>query len=49
VLLAACLLAGRPWLYLIAVAAVPVWAWGVTLLRLIRYRAYRRGDEEPPT
>jgi len=49
VLLAACLLAGRPWIYLIAVAAVPFWALGVTLLRLIRYRAYRRGDEELPT
>lgn len=49
VLLAACLLAGRPWIYLIAVLAIPVWALGVTLLRLIRYRAYRRGDEELPT
>ncbi len=49
VILAGCLIVGRPWIYLTALLVIPVWTLGVTLLRLIRYRAYRRGDEEPPT
>ncbi|MDZ7708050.1 MAG: CDP-alcohol phosphatidyltransferase family protein [Trueperaceae bacterium] len=49
VILAACLVAGRPWIFVTALLVIPAWALGVTLLRLIRYRAYRRGDEERPT
>lgn len=44
--LAAVLLAGRPGIYLALVLIAPAWALGVQLLRLARYRAYRRIDED---
>jgi hypothetical protein len=44
-LLAAALLVGWPGVYLALALIAPAWALGVQLLRLARYRAYRRLDE----
>lgn len=43
--LAAALLAGWPGVYLALALIAPAWALGVQLLRLARYRAYRRLDD----